>query len=130
LGANGDYTYVVNEGDSAVQALRTAGQTVTDTFTYTVKDTAGLTDDGQLVVTIHGANDAPVAVDDTTDAIEAGGTNNTAPGSNGTGNVLANDTDVDSTANGETKAVSAVDGVTASVGAGVVGAHGTLTLGA
>ena len=43
INANGSYTYVVNENDSAVQALH-PGETITDTFNYTVKDAAGLTD--------------------------------------------------------------------------------------
>ena len=41
--ANGDYTYAVNETDTAVQALRTPAQTLTDTFTYTMHDAANAT---------------------------------------------------------------------------------------
>jgi len=41
------------------------------------------------------ANDNPVAVVDNADAVEAGGVSNGTTGSNGTGNVLSNDTDVD-----------------------------------
>ncbi len=59
LNAIGGYSYAVNETDAAVQALNSGG-TLTDTFTYTVKDDTGLTDTAQLVVTINGANDAPV----------------------------------------------------------------------
>ena len=40
LGANGAYTYTVNEADSAVQALK-VGESVTDTFNYTVSDGVG-----------------------------------------------------------------------------------------
>ena len=58
LNADGTYTYVVNELDSAVDALN-VGTSLTDTFTYTVSDGA-LTDTAQLVITINGANDAPV----------------------------------------------------------------------
>jgi VCBS repeat-containing protein len=42
-----------------------AGQTVTDTFTYTISDGNGGTDTATLTVTIFGVNDAPDAVDDT-----------------------------------------------------------------
>jgi VCBS repeat-containing protein len=59
LNANGTYTYVVNNSDNAVQALN-VGNTLTDTFTYTVKDPGNLTDTAQLTVTINGSNDAPV----------------------------------------------------------------------
>ena len=53
--------------------------------------------DGHLTVTVNGANDTPVAVVDAGTAVVAG----TAAGSNATGNVLSNDTDVDTTANGD-----------------------------
>ncbi len=37
-----------------------AGQTATDTFTYTMRDTAGATSSSQVTVTVNGVNDAPV----------------------------------------------------------------------
>ncbi|WP_456784475.1 cadherin domain-containing protein [Bradyrhizobium sp. USDA 4516] len=58
MNVDGSYTYVVNQNDSAVQALN-VGQTTTDTFNYTVTD-GNLTDTAVLTVTINGANDAPV----------------------------------------------------------------------
>ena len=96
IAANGSYTYVVNESDAAVQALNSGG-TLTDSFNYTVKDPApgNLTDIAVLTVTINGADDAPVGVNDTgvgVAAIEKGGTANGTAGSNATGNVLTNDT--------------------------------------
>src|SRR4029079_869137 len=129
LNANGSYSYVVNQADSAVQGLRTATDTLTDTFSYTVTDTAGATSTTTLTVTIHGANDAPVAVVDTADATEAGGVGNGTAGVDPTGNVLTNDTDVDS---GDTKTVSAVThgAVSGTVGTALAGDHGTLTLNA
>ncbi len=134
LNADGSYTYVVNNSDAAVQALNTGG-TLTDTFTYTVKDPGGLTDTAQLTVTINGADDAPVAFNDAGSAIEAGGINNGTPGTNATGNVLANDTDVDNTH--ASLVVSAIrtgteggSGTSGTVGAALTGAHGTLTLNA
>ena len=59
LNAAGDLTYTVNETDPAVQALRLPGDTTTDVFSYTMRDTAGATSSTTLTVTIHGANDAP-----------------------------------------------------------------------
>src|SRR5207342_3644948 len=64
LNADGSYSYAVNNSDAAVEALRTAANTLTDTFSYTMRDTAGATSSAALTVTIHGANDAPVAVAD------------------------------------------------------------------
>ena len=59
LNAAGDFTYTVNETDAAVQALRQSTDTLTDAFSYTMRDTAGATSSTTLTVTIHGANDAP-----------------------------------------------------------------------
>src|SRR5204862_56594 len=126
-----------NENDGVVQALN-VGQTTTDTFNYTVSD-GSLTDTAVLTITINGANDAPVGVDDTSTsagaiaAIEKGGTFNDSGGQNASGNVLANDTDVDNT--NAQLAVSAIRtggaegaGAVGSVGSGLVGLHGTLTM--
>ena len=93
IGADGNYTYVVDENNSVVQAL--LNNSITDTFTYTVTDSGGATSSTQIVVTINGQNDAPVAVADTTTAVEAGGEANADAGTNPTGNLLTNDTDVD-----------------------------------
>ena len=60
LNASGAFTYTVNETDAAVQALRQSTNTLTDVFSYTMRDTAGATSTTTLTVTIHGANDAPV----------------------------------------------------------------------
>ena len=59
LSASGDFTYTVNETDAAVQALRQSTDTLTEVFSYTMRDTAGATSSTTLTVTIHGANDAP-----------------------------------------------------------------------
>ncbi len=96
ISANGAYTYQLDNSNAVVQALRTSSDTLTDVFTYTMTDAGGLTSTAQITVTIQGANDAPVAFDDTATAIEAGGSANGTPGSNATGNVLSNDTDVES----------------------------------
>ncbi|WP_124962391.1 Ig-like domain-containing protein, partial [Sulfurisoma sediminicola] len=128
LNADGTYTYTVDNANATVQALRTAGQTLTDTFTYTMRDAAGATSSANITVTIQGANDAPVGVNDTATAVEAGGVANGTAGTNPSGNVLTNDTDVDSVVNGETKTVSAITGGT--VGGATTGTYGTLTLNA
>ncbi|WP_454618196.1 DUF4082 domain-containing protein [Bradyrhizobium cenepequi] len=60
LSANGAFTYTINETDAAVQALRLSTNTLTETFSYTMRDTAGLTSTTTLTITIHGADDAPV----------------------------------------------------------------------
>ncbi len=105
IAANGAYTYTVDNSNAAVQALRLSSHTLTDTFTYQVVDTGGLTSLATITVTIQGANDAPTAVNDAATAVEAGGTANGTAGTNPTGNVLTNDTDPDSSGNGETKTV-------------------------
>src|SRR5207302_1309772 len=108
----------VDNSNTAVEALRTFGQTLTDSFTYTVADTAGATSSASLTITIHGANDNPVAVDDAASATEAGGVANGTAGVDPTGNVLTNDTDVDS---GDTKTVTKVNSSAGNVGAVVAG---------
>ncbi|GAB3462766.1 hypothetical protein GCM10027321_24720 [Massilia terrae] len=75
-----------------------AGATTTDTFSYTMKDSGGLTSTGTVTMTITGVNDAPVAVADSGKAIEDGGPVVV--------DVLANDTDVDA---GDTKTLVSVD---------------------
>ena len=114
-----------------MQALRTSGNTLNDFFTYTVSDIYGATDQATIAVTLQGANDNPVALADAGTAGETGGVANATPGSDATGNVLANDSDVD--AYGETKAVAAFangGGVVATVGSLLAGTYGSLTLNA
>ncbi|MFD0878392.1 DUF4347 domain-containing protein, partial [Variovorax dokdonensis] len=97
INASGSYTYVVNDNDPTVQAL-SAGQTLQDVFSYEITDVGGLSDIANLTITIQGADDAPVATDDAAIAVEAGGVANGTAGSNGTGNVLGNDSDIDNLA--------------------------------
>ena len=94
INANGTYTYVVDNSNALVDAL-SPGDSLQEAFNYTVGDLGGLTDIGVLRITIDGANDAPIARNDTGTALEAGGTNNGTPGTNSSGNVLTNDSDVD-----------------------------------
>src|SRR5262249_46065128 len=46
--------------DAASQDALAAGQTATDTFSYTVSDTQGATSTASVTVTVTGVNDAPV----------------------------------------------------------------------
>jgi VCBS repeat-containing protein len=86
LNADGSYTYVLDNASLGVQSLA-EGQVVTETFAYAASD--GITSTpSTLTVTITGTNDAPVVVADIADVQED--LNVTA-----TGNVLANDSDVD-----------------------------------
>ena len=107
LGADGSYRYVVNDANTQVQALRGASDTLVDTFTYRMTDASGATATTTLSVTIQGANDAPVAGNDYNVAKESIATSGQytsadTSGSLATGNVLANDTDVD---RGDTKTI-------------------------
>ena len=85
LKAGGNYTYKVDERNPDVQALG-AGESLTESFNYTMSSRDG-TDIGVLTITVMGANDAPVATNDSATASKDG-----APA---TGNILGNDTDVD-----------------------------------
>ncbi len=60
IAADGSYTYTVDNNNATVQALRTSANTLTDVFTYTMRDAAGLTSTTQITMTIQGANDAPI----------------------------------------------------------------------
>jgi VCBS repeat-containing protein len=139
--SDGSYNYVVNQTNAIVQGLRTSAQSVDDVFTYTLRDAAGATSNATITIHIQGANDNPVANNDSANATEAGGINNGTAGSNPSGNLLTNDTDVDSAANGETQTVQGVlDGnqgstvLTGNVGAGISANapndYGTLTVAA
>src|SRR5206468_7811244 len=41
LNADGSYSYAVDDNNAAVQALRTVGDTLSDTFAYPVRDASG-----------------------------------------------------------------------------------------
>jgi VCBS repeat-containing protein len=107
VNADGSYSYTVdNTAGNAVDQLNSGGS-LPDTFTYTIKDAAGATSTAHVNVTIHGANDAPVAVADSATVVSQ---------SVASVNVLANDTDVD-TAHTSLTAIKNTDG-----------AHGNVTL--
>ncbi len=60
----GEYTYTVDDANPVVNA-QNIGDTLNENFTYTVSD-GSLSDTANLSITINGANDAPIAVDDRT----------------------------------------------------------------
>ncbi|MBL8387903.1 MAG: tandem-95 repeat protein, partial [Hydrogenophaga sp.] len=127
LNPDGSYSYTPT---AAAQALG-QGQTAQDVFTYTVSDPSGATATATLTITINGANDAPVAEDNSVI---------TAPDTNVSGNLLTDDQngsapggvdrDPDS---GDTLQVSGftVDGLTGVIGTPLVIPNvGSLTVGA
>ncbi len=59
LEANGTYTFAPGTAYNGLDA----GETATETISYTVSDGNGGTDTATLVITIVGANDAPVIID-------------------------------------------------------------------
>ncbi len=81
---NGDGTFTYNP-NNAFNALK-AGETATDTFTYTITDGETISEPATVNITINGVNDAPVAGNDTIETNES-----TAI----TIDALANDSDVD-----------------------------------
>ena len=89
LGSNG--SYVFNPLHPAYQSLA-QGATQNVVANYTVTDEHGATDTATLTITVTGTNDAPVANDDANTAVEGAAA--------ATGNVGANDSDVD---NGATR---------------------------
>jgi VCBS repeat-containing protein len=66
VGANGTYTYVADQ--SAADDLD-AGDTATDSFTYTISDGTN-TDTATLIFTVTGVNDTPTGADNTVSTSE------------------------------------------------------------
>ena len=83
LTSSGAFSYTLDNTNPAVQQL-SAGQTVTDSFTYTLTDSDGDTAAATLVITITGSDDSPAALADTATIAEGA--------TSVTGNVLGNDT--------------------------------------
>jgi VCBS repeat-containing protein len=87
IAQDGSYTYALNDNAANVQALG-AGQVVSDNFSYVATD--GLLGVAStLAITVTGTNDAPIVVADTAQVTEDSAVA-------ASGNVLANDHDVDS----------------------------------
>src|SRR5262249_38082638 len=69
LNADGSYSYTLDNGKAAVQALG-AGQAANDVFDYTVSDGHGGSTSTTLTIAVNGTNDPPVAVPDTNTVAE------------------------------------------------------------
>ena len=114
LNSDGTFAYDPN---GAFDGLA-AGETDTDSFTYTVSDGFGGTDTATVTLTINGENDGPTAQDDAASVSETGTL---------TGDVFAdNGNGVDSDPNGDTITVIEVNGETLDVGEQIMLASGAL----
>ena len=143
LNADGTWTYTLDNSNPATNALA-QGVHVNDIFSYTESDHHGGTATTTLSIDIAGTNDAPVtndapfAVTDTntgSPVVEKGVNPGNTPfdgTATATGNVLANDFDIDT---GDTKTVQGVASgtvagvLTGHVGTVVTGTYGSVTIG-
>lgn len=102
---SGALTTAISGATNSAYTLTDAdgGKYVTVVVTYTDNEGSHETRQDSTDSPVQLGAVAPVAVNDTGTATEAGGVNNGTAGSNGSGNVLANDTDANS---GDTKAVT------------------------
>lgn len=114
VGANGDFEFRPAAGYEALQE----GDSIAETFTYTVSDGFGGSSTATVTVTINGENDAPVARNDAIATDEDTPVSGDLFADDGSGS----DYDVD----GGPLAVVAVNGVAADVGGWVTLASGTL----
>jgi VCBS repeat-containing protein len=112
IGANGAFTYTLNNGDTTVNG-QNDGDILPDSIAYTVSDDTS-SETATLTINIQGHTDPPPidAIDDGANITED------AQPDQVTGNVLDNDT------GGGAKAVTEVNGSAANVGATVQGANG------
>ena len=78
-------------GAADIQALGT-GETLTDSFTYTISDGHGGSDSATVSLTVLGVNDAPVAVDDADLPIFSGPHSDTLTGASGIAALMSNAT--------------------------------------
>ncbi|MBR1148206.1 S-layer family protein, partial [Bradyrhizobium sp. AUGA SZCCT0431] len=85
------------------------GQSTSDTFTYTITDAQGAINTATATVTIHGTNDTPVAVNDSTSV------NEDATTANLRSLLLSNDTDPDSGETSTLKITAVTQGAKGSV---------------
>lgn len=61
LNADGSYTYALNNANPVVNALKT-GETLTDTFSYTIKDADGDWSTTTITITINGVTDGEPSI--------------------------------------------------------------------
>ena len=117
INANGTFSY----DPSGLFNYLAVGQTVDDTFAYTVSDGLGGTDTATVTITITGVNDAPVAGDDGDDTFTTD--EETTLPADASRNLLDNDSDPD----GDALAVTPFDGASAAGAAVTINADGTFS---
>ncbi|MBU3653390.1 MAG: hypothetical protein FGM44_09950, partial [Limnohabitans sp.] len=115
--SGGNWSYAVNNANPNVNALLIGS--IQEQFSYALSDGKGGTSTATLTVQINGSNDAPVATNDYNIAKEHTSVSDT--GYNASGNVLINDSDVDS---GDGKSISG-----SSVGGSIVSSTITVSPG-
>jgi len=118
---SGTINWAYNITDSNLDFL-SAGETLTVTTPVILDDHHGGVVTEDIVVTINGANDNPIAIADSN-----GTSKNSTLNVSAAHGVLANDTDPDAH-DQDNLSVESVNGSTTSVGHSVVGTYGTLTL--
>ncbi|WP_298938578.1 tandem-95 repeat protein, partial [uncultured Ruegeria sp.] len=118
LNTDGTISYDPTGADD-VQALA-EGETLTDTFTYTVKDGNGSESTATVSVVVHGANDAPVAADDVAQSPTP--VTEDVVTSIDTATLLANDSDVD----GDALTVTSVSALSAHGATLTLNSNGTI----
>lgn len=107
VNANGTFSYDPT-GSVTIQALD-AGDTTSDSFTYTISDDSTGTDTATVTINLSGVNDAPNAADDGF-TVDENSSNNTLT-------VLGNDNDPDA---GATLTITAVDNPTSQGGTATI----------
>ena len=124
INSDGTYSYTPND-------VLGSGETGVDYFTYTVSDGNGGTDTGQLSITVTGANDAPVGVNDN-NTIDIAATSTLTATDGSAKDILTNDTDPDSN---DTSTVTAIRtgstegaGTAGTLGEALTGTYGSLTM--
>ena len=93
LTKDGNYTYTVDNTNAVVQSLCTSSDWLSDTFTYTLRDSAGLSGSNTLTVMIQGMNDAPVITAMTPPASVIDGSDNERRFTPVVGTIAAEDVD-------------------------------------
>ncbi len=91
VSVNNDGQYTYNPVGVSIFNALAVGESLVDTFAYTMSDSGGLTDTATVSITVNGRNDFPTAVNNTDATDEDSVLTVLAPG------VLANDTDPDTT---------------------------------
>ncbi len=119
VNVNGDGSFTYDSTVAAALQALAVGQTLNDTFTYTVDDGNGGTDTATVTITVTGVNDAPTAVDDTFDTVSL-----PDPKSKDAGNVVTNDSDIDT---GDTFSVTSFDATSVNGATVTVDASGNFT---